>query len=141
LTKGQLRRYGKLRKEYEILREQIETIDSAMRDPKIQRITGMPGSGSKESRALEDLLIKREALKQKLIDKMVSIAEEQEYIENAINGLEPNERSALRAHYIQGLSWEDAAMCIGVSEATIHRIHAASLLKLAEEDDYGRERP
>lgn len=51
-------------------------------------------------------------------------------IEQAIETLEPTERTLMRLRYIEGRHWQDICLRIHYSWAQTHRIHAQALLNI-----------
>ena len=53
-------------------------------------------------------------------------------IENAIEGLNPTERTLMRLRYIEGLSWQAICTRISYSWQQTHRIHARALRQIKD---------
>jgi RNA polymerase sigma factor (sigma-70 family) len=66
--------------------------------------------------------------RQKAAELSTALAE----IEDAIEVLEPRERTLIRLHYAQGLTWEEVCVAMNYSWRQIHRIHAKALALLEE---------
>lgn len=130
MTKERLRKYQSIKKEKEQLRQQLEEIEAALYYPKIQQLTGMPGSGRKEGNPQEPLAIRHIELQERYRTKMEELAAEQMAIEQAIESLEPNKRMLLRHRYIEGLKWEEICLRMNYSWRQIHRIHGEVLQDL-----------
>lgn len=56
-------------------------------------------------------------------------------IENAIDALPVVERVALRAYYVQGMTWERVADLLHYDVRQVHRIHGRALQRLAAEKE------
>lgn len=54
-------------------------------------------------------------------------------IETALVHLTPDERSVIRAYYIQGLKWEDVCETLHISWSQVHRLKKSALRKLTGE--------
>ena len=135
MTKERLRNYQNIKKEREQLRQQLEEIEAALYYPKIQNLTGMPGSGSKEGNPQEDLAIHHIELQERYLAKIEELAAEQLAIEDAIESLDETERMLMRYRYIDGLKWEEVCVKIGYSWTQTHEHHGRALQKLKEKSE------
>ena len=133
MTKERLRKYRDLLKELEQIEQKVETLESALCSPKIQRITGMPSAPS-GGNAKEDLAIKHLELLEYYQEKKASLMGEQLAIEMAIEALDYRDRTVLRLYYIEGLTWEQVCVLVNYSWRQVHNIHSAALMKLAEDE-------
>ena len=133
MTKNDLRKYKYICEECEQIKDQIETIKSAMLSPKNQIITGMPrGGGGKSHDRIGDVLSKIERLEQKYLDKCNQLLQEREKIENAISPLESRERMLIRYKYFELLAWEEVAAKLGCSVDNVYKLHGKILQKIAK---------
>ena len=131
MTKEELKQYQDIKRELAKLERTLQRINEDMQAPRTSNLTGMPksqpieGSNSwvakidEKNEILEMYAQKKEELKAALLT-----------IEQAIDTLEPQERTVLRLHYIDGLTWEQVCVEGFFSWRTAHRIHARALEKL-----------
>lgn len=136
MTKERLRKYRDLLKELEQIALKVETLESALCSPKIQRITGMPSAPSGNN-SKEDLTIKHMELLEYYQEKKASLMGEQLAIEKAIESLDYRDRTVLRLYYIEGLTWEQVCVLVNYSWRQVHNIHSAALMKLVKEEEPG----
>lgn len=138
MTKERLRRYRDLLHEKQQLEQQLETIEGALYNPKIQHLKQTPRAQS-QGNATEDLANKHLELMDRYREKLAELTMEQLAIEEAIERLPFRERKVLRAYYIRGLTWEEAAVAVGYTWRHVHRVHSSALQLLAamegENDD------
>ena len=102
MTKEQLREYRQIKKE-------LDALEVLTR--KVERY------GTPALQAFYDRL--REKLTTDLLE-----------VENAIEMLDPTERTLMRLRYIDGLSWQAICLRISYSWQQTHRIHARALIKI-----------
>ena len=133
MTKERLRKYRDLRQELEQIEQKIETMESALCSPKIQRITGMPSAPSRGGNGKEDLMAEHIELLEYYEGQKASLKAEQLAIEKAIEYLDYRDRTVLRLYYIDGLTWEQVCVVVNYSWRQVHNIHSAALMKLAED--------
>ena len=131
MTKERLRNYKYIEKEREQLLHQLEEIEAALYNPRIQRLTGMPSAPSPDN-AQENLAIKHTELMDRYQAKREELAAEQLAIEDAIEALDPTARMLMRYRYLDGLTWEEVCVQMSYSWAQTHRIHGAALRKLKD---------
>ena len=138
MTKERLRRYRDLLLEKKQLDKQLETIEAALFNPKIQQLKQTPRAQS-QGNATEDLANKHMELLDYYRNKLAELAMEELAIEESIERLPFRERKVLRAYYIRGLTWEEAAVAVGYTWRHVHRVHSSALQLLAamegENDD------
>lgn len=134
MTKERLRKYQLIKKEREQLRQKLEEVEAALYYPKVQQLTGMPGSGSKESNPQEDLAIYHMELQDLYKAKINELAGEQLAIERAIEALEPTARMLMRYRYLEGLKWEEVCVKMNYSWSQTHEIHKKILIRLREDE-------
>jgi RNA polymerase sigma factor (sigma-70 family) len=131
MTKAQLRAYKDLRQERDYLAQMIEDIEAVMYGPRAVRMDGMPrgGSGSTGGPTAE-LATRHLDLVQQYTEKVTLLTERLAEIEQAIEVLEPRERTLIRLHYIEGMVWEEVCIKMSYSWRQVHRIHAKALEQL-----------
>lgn len=134
MTKERLRKYQLIKKEREQLRQKLEEVEAALYYPKVQQLTGMPGSGSKENNPQEDLAIYHMELQDLYKAKIDELAGEQLAIERAIEALEPTARMLMRHRYLEGLKWEEVCVKMNYSWSQTHEIHKKILIRLREDE-------
>ena len=132
MTKADLKAYKALRTERDRLAELIESLEAALYGPKIPTLDGMPRSGSLEASRLEYLAQKHIRLQQLYKEKVTELDRRMIEIEASIEQLDPTERTLIRLHYIQGLTWEEVAMKMNYSWRHVHRIHSQIIQKIQD---------
>lgn len=135
MTKEQLRNYRAIKLERDRLAVMVEELEDTLYGPKAQRLDGMPRGGSGPGNATADAAIKHADLWAKYQRKVSELADALAEIENAIEGLEPRERTLIRLYYAQGYTWEQVCVAMNYSWAQVHRIHAKALERLREKEE------
>lgn len=130
MTKDQLRAYTQIKREKEQIERLIEELETLMTSPKIQRLDGMPHAPSKGENPMDALVIRHMDLLALYKAKLKELTEAQLQVEQAIESLDPLERSLMRLRYIDGRKWEEVAVAINYSWQQTHRLHAKALEKL-----------
>lgn len=130
MTKENLRQYRHLKLERDRLLGALQELEATMTAPKSQRPTITPTGPSKGGSATEALVVKHAELLDRYSAKLTELADALLAIEKAIEGLEPRERTLLRLHYIEGLTWEEVCVEMAYSWRQVHRIHAKALEEL-----------
>lgn len=135
MTKERLKAYRSIKLERDRLVTMIEELEAQMQSPRSQRLDGMPRGGSAPSNPVETLAVKHVELIERYQQKVAELTEAAGEIENAIEVLDHRERTLIRLHYIQGMTWEEVCVAMSYSWKQIHRIHAKALeiLKNAEQ--------
>lgn len=135
MTKERLKAYRSIKLERDRLITMIEELEAQMQSPRSQRLDGMPRGGSAPSNPVENLVVKHVELIERYQQKVAELTEAAGEIENAIEVLDHRERTLIRLHYIQGLTWEEVCVAMTYSWRQVHRIHskALELLKNAEQ--------
>ena len=135
MTKERLKAYRSIKLERDRLVTMIEELEAQMQSPRSQRLDGMPRGGSAPSNPVETLAVKHVELIERYQQKVAELTEAAGEIENAIEILDHRERTLIRLHYIQGLTWEEVCVAMTYSWRQVHRIHSKALeiLKNAEQ--------
>lgn len=134
MTKEQLKGFRSIKLERDRLLLMIEELEAQMRSPKSQRLDGMPRGGSSPSSPVENLVVKHTELLERYYEKVAELTAATVEIEEAIERLSPRERTLLRLHYIEGLTWEEVCVAMSYSWRQVHRIHAVALSMLKGEE-------
>lgn len=134
MTKEQLKGFRSIKLERDRLLLMIEELEAQMRSPKSQRLDGMPRGGSSPSSPVENLVVKHTELLERYYEKVAELTAATVEIEEAIERLSPRERTLLRLHYIEGLTWEEVCVAMSYSWRQVHRIHAVALAMLKGEE-------
>lgn len=132
MTQERLKNYQAIKREWAQLAQQLERIEATMYAPRAQRLTGVPSARSVEN-PLDSLVDHRQELLERYQAKLDELAAEQLAVEKAIESLTPVARTALRYHYIDGMTWEKVCVQMSYSWRQIHRIHAYALRQLAQQ--------
>lgn len=127
MTKEQLKAYRSIKLERDRLADMIEELEATIYGPKAQRLDGMPRGGSRPGSVTEESAIKHAELLGRYQQKVAELSAALAEIENAIEVLEPRERTLIRLHYAQGLTWEEVCVAMTYSWRQVHRIHAKAL--------------
>lgn len=127
MTKEELKTYRSITLERDRLLIMIEELEAQMRSPKSQRLDGMPHGGSAPGSVVESLVVRHTELLDRYHQKVAELTAAAGEIETAIEVLEPRERTLIRLHYIQGLTWEEVCVAMAYSWRQVHRIHAKAL--------------
>lgn len=134
MTKETLKAYKDLRQERDRLALMIEELEMTMYGPRSPRLDGMPHGGGENGGPIEGLAIKHDELirlYQAKIDELTAAIKD---IEAAIEPLPPRERTLIRLHYINGLTWEQVCIVMSYSWKQTHRIHSKALEMLKTEE-------
>ena len=134
MTKAQLRAYKDLRRERDSLARLIGELEETIYSPKGQQLHGMPRNGSGAPSPTENLAIKHMELVSRYQETVELLAAQMAEIEDAIQVLEPRERTIIRLHYFQGLPWEQVAVEMGYTWRHVHRLHGKALERLQSEE-------
>lgn len=145
MTKARLRAYIDLKRERDALSEMLEELESIMYGAKTPKLTGMPGGTAQPGSEIERLAVKHAELLDSYRRKVDELATALDDIEKAITALQPRERTVIRLHYIQGLTWESVCYAMHYSWRQVHRIHAQALRSLEAQQEVScmtnREKP
>ena len=129
-VKRKLYRYLDLKRERDQIAEELRTAEGTATSPSSPNLDGMPrasGYGDAMVSRVSELINLRELYERKLDEISAAMLA----IENAIEGLEPVERTLLRYRYIYGMTWEKVSVAMNYSWRQTHKIHARALDKLA----------
>lgn len=127
MTKEQLRAYRDIKLERDKLKGMIEELEVVLYGPRSQKLDGMPRGGAVDDSRVEDVIIKRSEVLETYKAKEAELALAMLEIEQAIETLEPRERTLIRLYYAEGLTWEEVCVAMNYSWRQIHRIHGAAL--------------
>ena len=133
MTKSQLRRYRDLKKELKCLETLISKINEEIYSPQSVELNGMPRGSPGTGNGIDGKIDKKAELLSLYNEKKARLAAELLKIEQAIDTLDPRERTVLRMYYIEGLRWENIGERTYFSWSTIHRIHSNALNKLKDQ--------
>ena len=131
MTKEQLKNYVILKEEREQLRRQLDELEATLYYPKIQRLSDMPSTPSKEN-TLELMVARHLELQDKYEAKLAEMTAEMLRIEETIEKLDPTARMLFRYRYLDGLKWEEVCVRMNYSWMQTHRIHANALNQLKD---------
>lgn len=134
MTKQQLKTYRAIKQERDDIQRRREDLEAAMYGTRSQRLDGMPRGGSGANDILEAQIDRKDELLAMYLAKEEELDAALFAIEQAIEKLDPTQRTLVRLHYIDGLTWEQVAVAIDYSWSQTHRIHSAALKKLGEEE-------
>jgi RNA polymerase sigma factor (sigma-70 family) len=80
-----------------------------------------------------DLTARHLELRDKFENTVRELTRQMAEIEQAIQVLEPLERTIIRLHYFLGCTWEEVAVETGYTWRHVHRLHGKALEKLQGE--------
>lgn len=132
MTKAQLRAYKELRGERDKLARMLEELEATIFGPKAVKYDAMPRGGSGPSDPVAALAGKHLALREEYTKTVEKLTAQMAEIEQAIEPLEPTQRTLIRLHYIQGLTWEQVAVEMGYTWRHVHRLHGKALERLQD---------
>ena len=135
MTKVRLRAYKHIRQERDDLKKLLDDLDEVIYGPGGQRLDGMPRSGSAGQSQTERQGDRHMALHEKYERKVADLTRQMAEIEEAIETLLPLERSIIRLHYFQGLTWDEVAERVNYSRRQVTRLHGWVLIKLQREGE------
>ena len=137
MTKAQLRAYKDLRRERDKLARMISELEATLFGPKAVKYDAMPRGGSGPSDPVAELAGRHLALREEYTKTVEKLTAQMAEIEQAIEPLEPTQRTLIRLHYFQGLTWEQVAVEMGYTWRHVHRLHGKALEKLQSEEATG----
>lgn len=130
MNKEQLKAYRYIKIERDCIAEMIAELEGVMYNPRSQRLDGMPRNGSGAGNEVEAVAVKRMELLERFRRTEEECSTAIVEIEKAIEILPPRERTLIRLHYIEGLTWEEVCATMNYSWRQVHRIHAKALVAL-----------
>lgn len=130
ITKAKLKEYKHLRQERDKLARMLDELEATLFGPKAVKYDAMPRGGSGPSDPVAEMAGKHIALREDYARTVAKLTEQMAEIERAIAPLEPRERTIIRLHYFQGLTWEQVAVETNYTWRHVHRIHGAAIEKL-----------
>jgi DNA-directed RNA polymerase specialized sigma24 family protein len=128
MTKARLRAYRDLKLERDHLEAMVAALEYGLTGV---RMDGMPRSG-KTSDPTGQQAIDHTQVRDLYLQKVAELDKALVEIEQAIECLEPLERTLIRLYYAEGLTWEEVCVAIHYEWAQTHRIHARALAKLKD---------
>ena len=134
MTKEQLKAYKDIKREWVDISRRIEELEAAMYGPRSQQLDGMPHGGAGSNDVREEQIERKAELLAMYRAKEAELDAALVEIEKAIEKLTPRERRLVRLHYVDGLTWEQVCVEMVYSWPQVHRIHAAALKSLREEN-------
>lgn len=134
MTKEQLKEYRSIKLERDHLADMIKEMEATLYAPRSQRLDGMPRGGSSPGSMVETAAIKHAELLDRYQQKVAELSAALVDIEKAIEVLEPRERTLIRLHYAEGLTWEEVCVAMNYSWRQVHRIHAKALETLRSKE-------
>lgn len=104
--------------------EELRILSTSIKSPVSD---GMPrGSGAGDG--LASVVGKLDQMERRHEKMLRTIARKREEILDTINALQDSdERTVLTSHYINGLTWEQVAECMGYTDRNIYFIHGRAL--------------
>ena len=133
MTRDELREYRDIRREAEQIRTLLADLRGRMTAPKIPHLEGDPGGGSPDSCALERVIDRCAELELFYTNKLNDLSAHQLAIEQAVDSLPGRLRMIIRAHYIQGISWERISTAAGCGSRHVFKLQAQALQILENE--------
>ena len=132
MTKEQLKAYRSIKLERDMLADRIKELEAVLYSPRTSRLDATPCDGTSHSSPVETAAIKHAELLERYQQKVLELSKALVEIEEAIEVLEPRERTLIRLHYAEGLTWEEVCVAMSYSWRQVHRIHAKALEMLRE---------
>ena len=129
MIRERLERYKYIREEMEQIQQRLAELETAMYNPKIQRLSDMPSAPAKGN-ALEDMTIKHIQLQELYKAKLDELLGEQMFVEDIIATLEPKARLVFRYRYIAGMKWLDICDAMGYSRSYLDELHREAIMVL-----------
>lgn len=134
MTKEQLKAYRSIKLERDMLADRIKELETTLYSPRASRLDAMPRGGSSPGSAVETAAIRHAELLERYETKVAELSKALIEIEEAIEVLEPRERTLIRLHYAEGLTWEEVCVRMCYSWRQVHRIHAKALETLKNKE-------
>ncbi len=133
MDKATLRNYRAMELELTQLEELIARVEARIVEPKTAKLSAMPKGKGLASDSVSANIAQLEALRELYNERWDRIIDSRKEIENAIDGLEPIERTIMRYRYIDGLSWNQTAKKMGYSSQHIKNKHGRAIKKLTKQ--------
>lgn len=134
MTKEQLKEYRSIKLERDRLADMIKELEAVLYSPRTSRLDAEPRGGSSPGSPVETAAIKHAELLDRYEQKVLELSKALVEIEEAIEVLEPRERTLIRLHYAEGLTWEEVCVAMNYSWRHVHRIHAKALETLKSKE-------
>lgn len=128
MTKARLRAYRDIKLEKDRLEAMVATMEYGLA---AINMDGMPRSG-KVSDPTGAQAVQHVQLLDLYWQKVAELDKALIEIEQAIEFLEPRERTLIRLYYAEGLTWEEVCVAMSYSWRQIHYIHKKTLEKLKD---------
>lgn len=137
MNREQLKKHLKSYRAREAERQQImgeiEKVEARMYDPRGPQLTGLPKAQGSNGDALAALADEHKALLERYQGQLARLTAAQDAIEAMIESLEDSTwRRLMRAHYIQGMDWDEVARAINYGLRRTHDFHGFALDALME---------
>ena len=133
MTRDELREYRDIRRESEQIRTLLADLRGRMTAPKVPHLGGDPGGRSGDGCALERVIDRCAELELFYTNKLNDLSARQLAIEQAVDSLPSRLRMIIRAHYIQGISWERISTAAGCGPRHVFKLRAQALQILESE--------
>ncbi len=133
MTKEKLKEYRDLKLEVDSIKKQIKDLETDLYSTNASQIGKVSGGGFRRGVTYQEVKVdEKDELLKYYRKKLKSRNKKMLAIEKAIGNaaLTTRERTLLRLYYLQGKTWEKVAEEMGISWATVHRIHPSALQKL-----------
>lgn len=130
MTREQLEQYRHIKRERDLLQEMVHELEITLADPKAPKLDQAPPKSAQGKSKTEAREIKREEVFELYQGKIAALTAALVEIEQALEILQPRERTLLRLHYIQGLTLEQVCVIMRYSWRHIRRIHKRALQQL-----------
>lgn len=130
MTKQDLRAFRSQSAEVRQIEEQLERMMKVA--PQISQFDKVLVESDREGSQVEQTVEKYLALRERYEDILNAYIDEKLRIERAFECLTPNERSALRYYYFEGMTWEKTAEQIDKSTRYVLTLHKWALIKLKD---------
>ncbi|MBQ1280873.1 MAG: sigma-70 family RNA polymerase sigma factor [Oscillospiraceae bacterium] len=113
----------------------IRELNARAYSPRIPKLTGQPGTPTVNVESAQERIITEIMdLRARYEERVLELIAQRKRIETAIDGLDdPDQRTILRYHYIDGKSWQKTAQLVHYSRAQVDRKHGRALLVLKDE--------
>ena len=128
MTKATLRAYRDIKQERDRLEKMVAALDYGLTGinmdglPRSGKVSDPTGNQAVEHTQVRDLYLQKVAeLNKALIE-----------VEQAIECLDPRERTLIRLYYIEGFTWEEVCVAMSYSWRQIHYIHKKTREKLKD---------